>query len=191
MRQRVLKMVETVLYILLLILPYLCYVVVLNTNIDMDTEVGNTLFDSLAAIGISLFHMMRWGILLYLVISIFVIGSVIFQTRKKEKSSRILFWNMIIKICYIPFYLITFVGAVASLIMVGGFILLPIYIVIDCVFLVPTAVCGICGAIRLANEDHSKTGLAVFMAIGHLIFVLDVIAAIILFASAKSTERKK
>ncbi len=108
------------------------------------------------------------------------------------------FWNMIIKLFHIPFYLGVFVlGAVFLLAMaVPALILIsPIIAMtlagIDYMLMITSSVYGIRTITLLVRNKEISKRMAILYVVLHLIFVLDVLAAIKLYKRTKSVRQGK
>lgn len=106
------------------------------------------------------------------------------------------FWNMLVKLIHIPFYLVVFViGVMFLLAMVvpGLMFITPIIVfilaVIDFLLMITTSSYGINALIRAKRRGSVSTGFMVVNIILHVFFVTDVISAIIVFVKMKSDMR--
>ena len=175
------KVLGNILPALLTFHPHICYVVMaIWGNVDnLFDESVNLL---LSVIGI-----------FYVMIVLANIIYVIIWTCMGGDSQRILFWNMLMKICYIPIFIGTFISILAGLctFMVGGIALVAVMLVVDVILLIPPSIYGLCGCIRAAKEKNANVGLAVVMAIMHFIFCLDVVAAIVMYFVVRNKNRKR
>lgn len=116
----------------------------------------------------------------------FVIG------KHGESSDVILFWDMILKLCNIPIYIVIFCfGFFMSLFPKGMVISFPLAI-FDYLLLIPSSIYGVSGLIQACRERKITKATAVVNGILHFFFCMDVISAIAMFClvKAKSTLHK-
>jgi thiamine transporter ThiT len=109
--------------------------------------------------------------------------------KNREKSTVLLFWDMLLKLCNIPIYLLiffigTFIGASSGLVVtILPFSLAIVFIlmIFDYLLLLPSSMYGVSGLIQARREGHITTVALVVNCILHFLFCLDVISAIIMF----------
>ena len=113
-------------------------------------------------------------------------------TYKIEDAKKLAFWDMVIKLIHIPFYLIVFIAGVAlllamvvpALVFVSPF-LVAILAVIDFFLMLTSSVYGIHALIRAKKNDCVSVKFVVVHSILHLFFVTDVISAIVVFVKTR------
>lgn len=139
-----------------------------------------------------------YGFILQLLIAatavIYILNIINAFTYKAENEGQLAFWDMLIKLIHIPFYLIVFVvGAVFLLAMVVPALLFvsPFLVfmlaVIDFFLMLTSSSYGIHALIRAKQSGRVSVKFAVIHSILHLFFVMDVISAVIVFAKLKRT----
>ncbi|WP_329381913.1 hypothetical protein [Anaerofustis butyriciformans] len=111
---------------------------------------------------------------------------------------KLAFWNMLIKLIHIPFFILIFIiGMIFLMAMVvpALFILSPIICFIlaclDYILILVSSSYGINAITKMRNENILSKKEAVIYIIMHFIFVLDVISAIIIFIKAKKEKKKR
>lgn len=117
--------------------------------------------------------------------------------RGEGSPRRLAFWDILLKLCMIPFYLLVFTGGFAASIamaVVPGFILFaPIMVLllaaIDYVLLLLTSSYGFVSVVRARRQGLITSTSMVVLAVLHALFVTDVVAAIILHAKVRKAER--
>lgn len=116
--------------------------------------------------------------------------------RSEGAPRRLAFWNMLLKLCTIPFYLIVFIGGAAisiAMAVVPGLIFgLPIVVAvlaaINYVLLLFTSSYGIAAAARAGARGIVTDASAIAFCVLHLLFVTDVVAAIVLYVKIRKAE---
>lgn len=108
------------------------------------------------------------------------------------------FWNMLIKLIHIPFFILIFIiGMIFLMAMVvpALFIISPIICFIlaclDYILILVSSSYGINAITKMRNENILSKKEAVIYIIMHFIFVLDVISAIIIFIKTKKQKKKR
>jgi len=170
------KVIGIVTPILLLILPYLLFVV-------LSVGMGRPDRDSSGAYimaGDSRLQMTQTAIcIVYVVVVLLNVVWVIYQTAAGTGAQALLLWDMLMKLCYIPYYLLAAFMVLAGFatFMFGGVAIIGVMWIADVLFLIPPSIYGLCGCIRACSEKKLSVGVAVALSILHFIFVLDVVAA--------------
>lgn len=116
--------------------------------------------------------------------------------RGEGAPRRLAFWNMLLKLCTIPFYLIVFVGgmtiSIAMAVVPGLIFGLPIVVAvlaaIDYGLLLFTSSYGIAAAVRAGTRGVVTDTSAIVLCVLHLLFVADVVAAIVLYVKIRKAE---
>jgi hypothetical protein len=116
--------------------------------------------------------------------------------RGKGSPRRLAFWDMLLKLCMVPFYLLVFVAGLAMSIgmaVVPGFIfaapvMAGLLAAIDYALLLFTSSYGFAAAVRARRRGLITDSAAVALSILHALFVADVVAAIVLYAMVRKAE---
>ena len=176
------KILGNILPALLAFLPYICIAAV-YINGMISKNLSETIGSLLNAATIVFYVAVVFANIIYAII----------WTCMGIESQRILFWNMFMKLCYIPIFCLTFifiVGGLFTLVMGGIAIILMVFIV-DVILFLPTSIYGLCGCIQAAREKNVSVGMSVVMSIMHFILCLDVVAAIVMYVTVKSSNKKR
>lgn len=117
----------------------------------------------------------------------------IYQTASGVSAQSLLFWNMLIKLCYIPVFLYAFITLLAGMVMFmfGGIVMIAMAVLAIVLFFLPPCIYGLCGCIRAAKEGTMGKGLAIVMAIMQFILCIDVIAAVVAYCMVRSSNKKR
>ncbi|MDO4851267.1 MAG: hypothetical protein Q4A93_05335 [Actinomycetota bacterium] len=119
-----------------------------------------------------------------------------YTDRADGAPRRLAFWGMVLKLCFIPFYL---------LVLVGGFLLsIGLAVVPGLIFAVPvmlfmlfmigygllliTSSYGFAAASRARSRGLLDRSTATVLTVAHAVPVVDVVAAIVLYAMARRTD---
>lgn len=110
----------------------------------------------------------------------------------EDFGHRLAFYDMLIKLIHIPFYIagfvigliLAFAMVVPALIFVSPFLIAFIF-VIEMILMLTSSMYGINAAVRLLRKKAISKKTAVLHIILHLIFVTDVISAICLYRKTK------
>lgn len=116
--------------------------------------------------------------------------------RERDSPRRLAFWDMLLKLCMIPFYLLVFIGGVAvsvGMAVVPGLLLMaPLMVgmlaVIDYVPLLLTSSYGFAAAVRARRQGLITGASAVVLCVLHALFVTDVVAAIVLYVRVRKAD---
>lgn len=127
---------------------------------------------------------------------VYILNIVNASTRKSEDACQLAFWDMLMKLVHIPFYMVMFVFGllflltmvVPALILVSPIIVIALA-VIDFCLMITTSFYGINALIRARANGIVSTRSMILHIIMHLFFVLDVISAIVVFVKLKKAER--
>lgn len=163
--------------IVLAVWPYLCFLIVFLHSEDM---IGRFL-----------------GI--YCVLTVIVyLANIIYAClmRGGDACYRLAFWNMIIKLCHIPFYIgIFLLGVVFLLAMVVPALLfispmiVGLFMIIDFFLMITSSAYGINALIRAGKRKALSVKCVVVNVILHLIFVCDTISAVYVFIKLKKGSK--
>lgn len=170
-------MKKRILPILLLILPFL-YWVIIRFGIAEKTNINRNML-ILLIIWVILF------VLFFIANTIFVVFSVCHG----EKSEFFLFWNMLMKLLNIPMYILVFFIGLIFAALPGAIIFAPFLIAFDYMLLILTSIYGIGGLVQARREKKITTTAFVVLGILHFVFCTDVICAIISFCKVKSKRK--
>ena len=137
-------------------------------------------------------HGLELLLLIMLTAVVYIVNIVNAFTYKVEDAKKLAFWNMVIKLIHIPFYLIVFIAGVAlllamvvpALVFVSPF-LVAILAVIDFFLMLTSSAYGIHALIRAKKNDCVSVKFVVVHSILHLFFVTDVISAVIVFVKTR------
>lgn len=115
-----------------------------------------------------------------------------------EAADELAFWNMLIKLVHIPFYLLVFIAGVALLAasVVPGLIFVTPIVIIGLMIgsfclMVTTSMYGINALVRAARMREISASYAVIHGILHFIFVADTISAVLIFIKIRRTKKAK
>ena len=151
------KIIGIVTPILLLILPYLLFVV-------LSVGMGRPDRDSSGAYimaGDSRLQMTQTAIcIVYVVVVLLNVVWVICQTAAGTSAQTLLLWDMLMKLCYIPYYLLAALMVLAGFatFMFGGVAIIGVMWIADVLFLIPPSIYGLCGCIRACSEKKAVRG---------------------------------
>ena len=175
------KIIGIVTPILLLILPYLLFVV-LSVGMGRPDRDSSRLQMTQSAICI-----------VYVVVVLLNVVWVICQTAAGTSAQTLLLWDMLMKLCYIPYYLLAALMVLAGFatFMFGGVAIIGVMWIADVLFLIPPSIYGLCGCIRACSEKKLSVGAAVALSILHFIFVLDVVAAVVGFCTVHGRHKRQ
>lgn len=188
------KIIRAIPAVLLLALPYLLMVWLGVAGMLSETELPGdgtyTLDASMVDIYDKAFRMVP---VIYIVIVLINVIWLIYQTASGMSAQKLLFWNMLIKLCYIPVFFFAFLAMLAGFatFLVGGIAMVIAMALIMLVFFIPPCFYGVCGCIRAAKEGTLNKALAVVFAILHCIGCIDVIIAIVAYCMVRSSNKKR
>ena len=100
---------------------------------------------------------------------------------------KLFFWNMLIKICNIPIYVLVFAVGVFAVSMILGIMLIPFLVIFDYFLLLPSIMYGISGLRSLSKKGKSSEAEIVINGICQFLFVFDVISAVYLYIRFRKT----
>lgn len=135
----------------------------------------------------------------YMILTVLVYVSNIVNAclyKGENAGYQLAFWNILIKLVHIPFYLIVFsLGILFLLAMVVPALVFfsPIMIMlltaIDFFLMITSSMYGINAIIRAARKGYLSKKFALLHIILHFFFVTDVISAIIVYIKLKKEKR--
>jgi len=120
-----------------------------------------------------------------------------FRGFDKEEGEKLAFYDMLIKLIHIPFYILIFVfGMVLVAVMVVPvFVMLTPFLILmlaigDFFLMITSSMYGISAALRLGKAGEISKTASVVHFILHFFFVADVISAIVLYRTAKKKKQE-
>lgn len=162
--------------ILLLVSPYLYFPILNTLNLILHKD---------SDLLIPLYFLM--------IAAVFVPGGIyaFVLLKRGEKSSALLFWDMLLKLCNIPIYLLIFIVGIGMTLFPPNFIFVPFLMFFDYILLLPSSMYGVSGLIQAVKEEKLSVFAAVVNGILHFFFCADVISAVVVFCKVKSKEKKQ
>ena len=115
-------------------------------------------------------------------------------------EEKILFLNMVLKLCFIPFNLIIFLLPIYALFLPIGFLVLimvlgtplGIFLIIFVYLcLITTSMYGIRGLWQAYKKKKITKGFMIVNMVMHLFFILDVISSVIIYTTVKMRSEEK
>lgn len=139
------------------------------------------------------------GISIVLTTLVYVLNIVNACTYKDENAdSQLAFWNMLIKLIHIPFYLILFIIGVlllCAMVVPALIFVTPIIdvvlVIISFFLMITSSVYGISAVLRAKRKGKVSITFVVVNIILHLFFVADVISAIVVFVKVKKRSKSE
>lgn len=101
--------------------------------------------------------------------------------KKGECSKKLLFWDMLLKLCNIPIYVAVFVLGLILALIPMGFVFTITFAIFDYLLLLPSSMYGVSGLIRAHRENRISTAMTVVMGALHFFFCMDVIVSVIMY----------
>lgn len=96
---------------------------------------------------------------------------------------QLLFWNMFLKLCNIPFYVLVFLmGMMMSVFVIP---LLPILILVDYTVLLPSTMYGVSGLLKARKARRISKKALIVNGIMQFMFCLDVCSSVYLYVSSR------
>ena len=95
---------------------------------------------------------------------------------KALSPARLAKWDLIVKLAHIPFYCIIFLLAFLAMPLFA-----PFFFLLDCAVLLVGPGFGIAAILRACRDGQLSIGAALLFGITHLIFVVDVLSAFLLW----------
>ncbi len=188
------KIIQAMLPVLLLAMPYLLMVLPAGMAQMMGTEVSEPALNYPNAEATDTFD--RMLVIMAVMYGVIVLTNaiwLIYQTASGISAQRLLFWNMLIKLCYIPVFLYVFLTMLMGMAMFwfGGIIMTVMALLALLVFFIPTCFYGVCGCIRAAKERTLNAVVAVAFGILHCIVCVDVVIAVVSYCMVRSNNKKR
>lgn len=176
------KVMKKVLPILLMIWPYVFLAIFWMPSAESEAFFG---------------LIMKVGIFLTGVVVVFNIMNA-FTYRGMYADYELAYWNMLIKLVHIPFYLLIFVlgivllaaSVVPALIFVTPILIVCLMAGTFCL-MITTSIYGINALARAVKMREISVAYAVVHGILHCIFVTDTISAVIIFFKLRKKSKEK
>lgn len=118
------------------------------------------------------------------------------QYKDEKEISHLAFWNMLIKLIHIPFYLFIFCLGILSVLIavVPAFIFLTPFLVIllfliDVCLMITSSMYGISALSRAAKQNKLSKAFLIVNMILHLFFLADIISSIIVFVKLRNKRK--
>jgi hypothetical protein len=109
----------------------------------------------------------------------------------RENSDVLLFWDMLLKVCNIPIYIMVFIaGFFTGLLGPFSIPLMLLLVIFDYLILLPSTMYGVGGLIQARREGKIMKKTAIINSILHFFFFTDVISAIIIFYKQKVNKKQ-
>lgn len=172
---------KKILPVLLLIWPYLCVI---------PFGIGSCNEDIYGPV---------MGIYMVLTVAVYLLNIISACTDKSEEAyRRLAFWNMVMKVVHIPFYLTVFVLGVLLLltIVVPAMVfvtplMVGILIVVDLMLMITTSLYGVNALLKGCRRGRISKTYTIVHIVLHCFFVADVISAVMIyFKLRKATKRE-
>ena len=109
----------------------------------------------------------------------------------RESSKTLLFWDMLLKLCNIPVYVLFFILGTVFLIVPFGILFTFLIVVFDYLLLLPSTMYGISGLIQARREKKLTIDAVVVSGILHFLFCTDVVSAVVMFCKVRAYEKKQ
>lgn len=106
-----------------------------------------------------------------------------------EKSIVLLFWDIILKLCNIPIYIMSFILGLEMALLPAGIAMTVAIVILNYVLLLSTSMYGVSGLLKAIREKKITKITAVINIILHFLFCVDVISAITMFCVVKAKEK--
>lgn len=188
------KMIQSMPAVLLLAMPYLLVVLPAGMAQMIETEASGPALYYANSEATDIFNrMLVVAAVMYGVIVLTNIIWLIYQTASGISAQRLLFWNMLIKLCYIPVFFYAFLTLLAgmAMFMFGGIIMIVMSLLALLLFFLPSCIYGLCGCIRAAKERTLNVVVAVAFGILHCIVCVDVVIAVVSYCMVRSNNKKR
>lgn len=129
------------------------------------------------------------GLILFAAILLFNMAYAFALPRLGYEERRLLFWNMLLKLCNIPVYLLVFLSVLLMHVLILP--LIPLLVLFDYFLLLPSTMYGISGMLRCRrNGALSRKALAVNV-LAQFVFCLDVFSAVYCYRRTRKHVSKK
>ena len=135
---------------------------------------------------------------LVMTVVVYILNMINAWVYKDENACyRLAFFDMLIKLLHIPFYLLVFfVGVlmfmamvVPALLFVSPFIIFMLFVV-DLLLMITSSMYGVSALVKAARQGKVSKRYAVVHGIIHFLFVTDVISAICVFVKMSADRRR-
>ena len=111
--------------------------------------------------------------------------------KHEENSNVLLFWDMVLKLCNIPIYIMAFTLGFEIFFTPLGIIMALLYAVLTYVLLLATSMYGVSGLLKARREKKITKATAIVNIILHFLFCADVISAVTMFCLVKAKEKNQ
>ena len=109
-----------------------------------------------------------------------------FLPRKGWSARQLLFWNMLLKVCNMPFFFGVFLAGMMMSVFVIP--LLPFFVLLDYSVLLPSTMYGLSGLLQARREGRIDTKALIIFGALQFFFCLDVVSAVCVYANARKWE---
>lgn len=127
-----------------------------------------------------------------------VLFQILYCCLHRASARTFAFWDLVVKLCHIPFYVAVFaLGVLMTMAMVVPALLFVspvvdlLLLAVDTALMLTSSAYGIRAAVSGAREGKLSIGRAVVLGALHLFFVCDVIGAAVEYASLRAADSKK
>ena len=101
----------------------------------------------------------------------------------------LLFWNMLLKICNIPIFVLVFAIGIFMGAMIVGIMLIPFLLIFDYTLLLSSSMYGFSGLRGLSKAGNITKAETIVNGICQLLFVFDVISAVYLYIRCRAYRK--
>lgn len=115
-------------------------------------------------------HMIPWGVVVYLLV---LTTCLLYAVFTKASPKGLAFWNMVVKLCHIPFYIFIFIFGI------GVMIAIPFLWLIDLILMLTSSSFGISALVHAKCEGKISNTFMAVNNLCHFVFVADVISAVV------------
>lgn len=117
-------------------------------------------------------YMVPWGIVVFLLV---LTACLLYAVFTKASAKGLAFWNMVVKLCHIPFYIFIFIFGI------GVMIAIPLLWLIDLILMLTSSSFGIRALVHAKCEGSISTGFMTVNILCHFVFVADVVSSVITY----------
>lgn len=147
-------------------------------------------------VSIFVFKLMKFAkflpIISLLIVAAVFIPNIIYAfviARHGESSTSLLFWDMLLKLCNVPIYIIVFIFGFIIALFPKGFIVTFFLVIFDYILLIPSSMYGVSGLLQARREGKITTAAAVGNIVLHFLFCTDVISAVVMYCAVKKKAK--
>lgn len=170
---------------LLLLSPYLYILLIIKTGMQQTSNSVQLKVDLFRFAPINFFLIV---VFVFNIIYAFVLAA------RGESGKKLLYWDMLLKLCNIPIYIAVFIiGAFSYMFSMfpANFLIIIPWVIFDYILLLPSTMYGISGLIQARREKKISTATAVVNGILHFLFCTDVISAVVIFCIVIANNKKQ